>query len=281
MAFPFNPSQSTTARKQAPDVGAILLKAKNVGVDPVHLDALKRAAKGGKVERDELSAALDAMEEHGTDPGDIDLVRQLCNTKLPKRPAHVEAPPGSPVPRGFVEACDSEEAVAIMVASRAGGRLRHVAESGEWLIFAAPAGWAPVAAAVIEETLTDCARANIGHVEKKTGFLPRPSSSGRRSVGRNIAGLLTGRVEVASKSADWDAAPNMIMLPDGTLLDLVHRRAAAVECRRADTAARAGRPRPGCRVQPVKVPGRARACRTRPNRARVPATPARCGPGGP
>ena len=219
MAFPSNPTRSTTVRKPAPDVGAILLKAKNVGVDPVHLDALKRAAKGGKVERDELSAALDAMEEHGTDPGEIDLVRRLC-TKLPKRPAHVEAPPDSPIPRGFVEACDSEEAVAIMIASRAGGRLRHVAESGEWLTFAAPAGWAPVAAAVVEETLTDCARSNVGHIEKKTGFQPRPSSSGRRSVGRNIAGLLTGRVEVASRSAEWDAAPNVIMLPDGTLLDV-------------------------------------------------------------
>ena len=219
MAFPSNPTRSTTARKPAPDVGAILLKAKNVGVDPVHLDALKRAAKGGKVERDELSAALDAMEEHGTDPGEIDLVRRLC-TKLPKRPAHVEAPPASPIPRGFVEPCDSEEGVAVMVASRAGGRLRHVAESGEWLIFLAPGGWMPVSTAVVEETLTDCARSNVGHIEKKTGFQPRPSSSGRRSVGRNIAGLLTGRVEVASRSADWDAAPNMIMLPDGTLLDL-------------------------------------------------------------
>ena len=129
--------------------------------------------------------------------------------------------PIPPIPRGFVELCDSEEAVAIMIASRAGKRLRHVAESGAWLIFVAPGGWMPVSTAVVEETLTDCARANIGTVDKATKQVKfRPTTTGRRHVGRAVAGLLTGRVEVASQSADWDAAPNVIMLPDGTLLDL-------------------------------------------------------------
>ena len=128
---------------------------------------------------------------------------------------------GLPIPRRYVELCDSEEAVNLMVARLAGGRLRYVAESGEWLIFMAPGGWMPVHPAVIDETLTDCARANIGTFDPSNGKCSfRPIANGRRHVGRSVAGLLTGRGEVASRSAEWDADPNVILLSDGTLLDV-------------------------------------------------------------
>ena len=165
---------------------------------------------------------------------DVETIR----ARIPSIPSKAPAPelvkwtPGGqpvPIPRQHVELCDSEEAVAILVASLAGGRLRHDADSREWLIFTAPAGWMPVQAAVVEEHLTDCARASIG-TERAGKVSMSPKTAGRRHVGRAVAGLLTGRVEIASRSVDWDAVPNVIGLPSGALLDVFtgHRRPSSV-----------------------------------------------------
>ena len=149
---------------------------------------------------------------------------------------------GLPIPRQFIELCDSEEGIAIMIAERAAGRLRCIGESGEWLYFTAGDGWRPVPLATVEECLADCARRNIGGRDKGGNEIRmRPASAGRKAVGRAVAGLLAGRPEVLTTAADWDAAHNLIVLPGGDLLDVLtgarqrpsvdelHRRRVSVE----------------------------------------------------
>ena len=125
---------------------------------------------------------------------------------------------GLPIPRIRVGLCDSEEAVAIMVAELSAGRLRHDADAGEWWYFTMT-GWASVMASVVEEHLADCARRNIGTQDKNGELQMRPAYGGRRSVGRAVAGLLAGRPEVATRSGDWDATRDVVLLPNGDALN--------------------------------------------------------------
>ena len=151
-------------------------------------------------------------------------------------------PDGLPIPRQFIELCDSEEGIAIMIAERAAGRLRCIGESGEWLHFTGGNGWRPAPLATVEECLADCARRNIGAREKGGNEIRmRPAAAGRKAVGRAVAGLLAGRPEILTTGADWDAAHNLIVLPGGDLLDVLtgarqrpsvdelHRRRVSVE----------------------------------------------------
>ena len=170
-----------------------------------------------------------------------------------------------PIPRQFVELCDSEEAVALLIAERcAQGRLRCVDEFGEWLMFRDDAGWRSVSVKTIEGALTDFARQSIGTRDKEGDIRMRPASSGRRSVGRGIAGLLAGRAEISTRSGAWDADPNIILMPNGDLLDVrtrerrrptikdLHRRRLPVEPADPDAFA-ASTFRKGCRASDPRL----------------------------
>ena len=148
---------------------------------------------------------------------------------------------GLPIPRQGVELCDSPEGLTLMLARRSARRLRYITESGEWIVFADRDGWHPVPLATVEEAIADCARQNIGSRDKLGEVTLRPAAMGRRAVARDVAGLLAGRPEVLTTAADWDAAQNLIVLPDGDLLnvltgarqrpsvDELHRRRVSVE----------------------------------------------------
>ena len=138
---------------------------------------------------------------------------------------------GLPVPRQSVELCDSPEGLALMLARRSAGRLRCIVESGEWLYFLDGEGWRAVLPGSIEEAIADCARKNIGTRDKDGDVTLRPAATGRRSVARDVAGLLAHREEIATHATDWDAARSLIVLPGGDLLDVLtgERRRPSVD----------------------------------------------------
>ena len=108
-----------------------------------------------------------------------------------------------------------------MIAARSGGRLRYVHESGQWLFFTDRDGWRPVKTATVEEHLADCARANVGSVDKNGDCRMRPGSSGSKTFAHNVARLLHGRSEIVTHEADWDSERNIVCLPSGALLDVL------------------------------------------------------------
>ena len=125
-----------------------------------------------------------------------------------------------PIARQQVDLCASEEAAAKVIARRAGGRLAYIHQTGECLTFG-PRGWQQVHRTAIEEACADFAQWNIGSLDKKTGKVSySPRSTGRKSVGRAITQLLEPMVGIGTEFSDWDAAGNLIMLPDGSLLDV-------------------------------------------------------------
>ena len=245
----------------------ILTAARQEGLQDAHEGTLVAALSGANPYEDAVSAALQALLDIGVTDRNATCIK-LCirdvhegrppGTRRPKKktkPAPAADKPaaapatttptttadGLPIPREFLELCDSEEAVAVLIATVAARRLRHIAESGEWLYFSST-GWRPVLASTVEERLTDCARKNVGSVDPDTGAIKlRPFSAGRKAVGRSIAGLLSGREEVSTRAAEWDAVPNLIVMPDGDLLDVLtserrrptandlHRRRVRVE----------------------------------------------------
>ena len=155
---------------------------------------------------------------------DVDVIRK----RIPAAPARTEpaSPAGDadvgdgfiPIARRHVELCASEETAAKAISRRAKGRLACIHQTGEWLVFAAH-GWCYVHRTAIEEACADFAQWNIGSTDKKTGEATySPRSTGRKSVGRAITGLLEPMV--GTEFEEWDVTGNIIMLPDGALLDV-------------------------------------------------------------
>ena len=219
--------------------------------------AATMAVNGNYLVRDQLSGALAGLEGVGIDPADIKSLFARCArpkrtpkadgggkrraekggkpntpadvaapvaTDTPAAPAPVAAPveipaDGLPIPRQWAETlCDSEEAAAQAISRTAAGRLAFIHKLGDWLTFG-PRGWQPVHKTTLEEACADFARLHIGTEDKESGDLRMaPRSTGRKSVGRAITQLLEPMC--GTEFADWDTAPNMIMLPDGVLLNV-------------------------------------------------------------
>ena len=205
------------------------LTAAGLKVDVIDPLALQPAAPSGYDARDWAGAlpagttADDAGARLAAAVVDLDTIKGRVPGGAPPATAPLWQPPtdGLPIPRQFVELCDSEEGITIMIAEHSAGRLRCVGESGEWIAFTDGDGWRPVPLATVEEALADWARLNIGARDKDGKIRMRPASAGRKQVGRAVAGLLAGRPEVLTAARDWDAAPDLIVLPGGDLLDVL------------------------------------------------------------
>ena len=126
---------------------------------------------------------------------------------------------GLPIPRERQGAeCWSEEDAAQSIAGCVGGRLAYIHQTGEWLAFG-PRGWKLVHRTAVEEACTDFAQSNIltKNAAGEVTLAPR-RSAGRKAVGRAVGQLLEPMV--GTEFPDWDAAGNLIMMPDGGLLDV-------------------------------------------------------------
>ena len=125
---------------------------------------------------------------------------------------------GLPIPRERTgPECWSEEDAAKSLAHLCKGRLAYIHQTGEWLKFG-PRGWEALHRTAIEEACADFAQWNILAKNAKGEHVPAPRSTGRKSIGRAVAQLLEPMM--GTELPDWDAAGNLIMMPDGGLLDV-------------------------------------------------------------
>ena len=236
-------------------VADILAEALANGAAPYDVELLRTAAKiatdGTYLVPKQLRGALSALEQTGIDPADIRSLYARCARPkrkpkadgggkrragkggTPNTPPDVAAPvattpaPGAapvvpadglPIPRQRADTlCDSEESAAQAISRTVAGRLAFIHQSGDWLTFG-PRGWKPVHRTTVEEACTDFARLNIGSLDKNGDLNMTPRSTGRKVVGRSIAQLLEPMC--GTELAEWDTTRNVIMLPDGVLLDV-------------------------------------------------------------
>ena len=184
---------------------------------------------------------------------------------------------GLPIPREYVELCTSEEMAAKCVARLVAGRLAFVHQSGDLLMFGSR-GWQPVHRTAVEEACAEFAHWNIGSEDKESKLIKMsPRTTGRKSVGRAITQLLEPMI--GTEFADWDTAPNMIMLPDGVLLDVF--TGARRQSEPADRIRRRVSVAPASEsdYKPVRVSSRDRIRHSRRGRTRLSTAATRCRPG--
>ena len=190
-------------------------------VDPL---ALQPDAPAGYDARDWIAGLPAGMDAAGAaarlESATVEIA--IIRRQIPTEPAGGAAPvipaDGLPIPRQRADKlCDSEETAAQAISRTAAGRLAFIHKLGDWLTFG-PRGWQPVHITTLEEACTDFARLNIGSIDKNGDLKMTPRSTGRKSVGRAITQLLEPMC--GTEFVDWDAAPNVVMLPDGVLLDV-------------------------------------------------------------
>ena len=126
---------------------------------------------------------------------------------------------GLPIARHLTELCSSEEMAAKEIAKQSAGRLAYIHQTGEWLAFG-PSGWKTVHRTAVEEACAEFAHWNIGTPGKESGDPPKfsPRTTGRKSVGRAVTQLLEPMI--GTEFAEWDAVGNLIMMPDGVVIDV-------------------------------------------------------------
>ena len=184
-------------------------------------------------------AALDAAVV------DVDAIRERAGkAPVPSGtidPASMAAPPPGAIPAGPVRMCFAESDLAGLIAETAAGRLRHVAESGEWLTWRDGNGWRPITYAGLLAAVALCGRQNLGTRTKAGDEYLTPRSGGQASTAAGVLRELMGWRGVESTAADWDRDPGLVGLPGAQLLDvrtgqqrpmvrdnLIRRRLAAV-----------------------------------------------------
>ena len=139
----------------------------------------------------------------------------------PDEPAPRPGAPGSAIiPAEHIRICLAESDLAGLIADTAAGRLRHVAENGEWLTWHDGNGWRPVTYSALLAAVALCGRENIGTRTKDGDEYLTPRLGGRASTAAGVLRELAGWRGVESAAADWDRNPGLVGLPGARLLDV-------------------------------------------------------------
>ena len=124
------------------------------------------------------------------------------------------------VPTQHVRMCFAESDLAKLIAETAAGRLRHVAESGEWLTWRDRHGWRPITHAALLAAVALCGRENIGTRTKDGQEYLTPRLGGRAATAAGVLRELAGWHGIESAAAEWDRDPGLVGLPGANVLDV-------------------------------------------------------------